>query len=267
MRNRLSAWLALAFLPALCASAQSQGYREIPVRNGGAVSGLVRWAGPQPSLPPFPVHQDAGVCDLDKSGARPSPRLRIGPGGGVADAVVYLSNISRGKPLPPRGLRDARAWVIRECEYRPHVLIVPVHSYLAMRNDDPLLHNLRMFGAAGYNLPMPERGTLFVKRLPKAGVISVRCDAGHGWMSGSIHVTEHPYYAATDREGRFSLTDVPPGKYLLKAWHEGWRVRRVIPKDGRPAFYEFERPVELSREVTVREGGAVVVEFTLSEDR
>ena len=176
------------------------GYREVAVQNGGVISGVVRWSGPRPALPPFPVNRDEGVCDGDGPGKKISPRLVIGPEGGVANTVVYLSKIAQGKPKGPRGLRDAGRWVIRGCEYRPHVLIAPVGGYLWMLNKDPVLHNIRMFGAAAYNLPMPEKGTLFVKRLPRSGLITVRSDAGHGWMSGVIHVTEHPYFTVTDAE-------------------------------------------------------------------
>ncbi len=267
MKKKLAAPLTLALLAAVFAPTPIQAYQEISVRSGGVISGAVKWAGAAPALAPFPVNRNKGVCDLDKSGKRKSPRLIIGGGGGVANAVVYIANITRGKRLPPRGLRHARKWVIKGCEYRPHVLIAPVGSYLAMRNDDRILHNIRMFGAAAYNLPMPEKGTLFVKRLPRAGVISLRCDAGHGWMSGIIHVTQHPYYAVTDREGKFSLKDVPPGRYAVRAWHEGWKVKAVIPKDGKPTFYEFERPIELTREVTLPERGKVEIVFTLSNRR
>ncbi|MFQ5914992.1 MAG: carboxypeptidase regulatory-like domain-containing protein [Nitrospinota bacterium] len=265
MTKKLAGPLALACLLAYWPHVPALAYRRTPVRNGGVISGVVRWAGAPPALAPFPVNRDGGVCDLDRSGKKTSPRLVIGRRGGVANTVVYISNISQGKPLQRRGLRHARKWLIRGCEYHPHVLIAPVGSYLAMRNDDPVLHNIRMFGAATYNLPMPDKGTLFVKRLPKAGKIFLRCDAGHGWMSGIIHVTEHPYYVLTDPEGKFSLADVPPGKYTVKAWHEGWKVVRVIPKDGKPTFYEFQEPIELSREVTLPERGKVEIEFTLSE--
>ena len=267
--------LSLSLLPAIWLAASPlwgfqkvrEGYREGPVLNGGVISGRVRWSGPRPALPPFPVNRDEGVCDREGSGKRKSPRLVIGPGGGVANTVVYLSNISQGKPMPPRGLRDARRWVIRGCEYHPHVLIAPVGGYLWMLNKDPVLHNIRMFGAAAYNLPMPEKGTLFVKPLPKAGLITVRSDAGHGWMSGVIHVAEHPYFALTDAEGRFSLTQVPPGRYTVMAWHEGWKVKRVTPKNGKPAFYEFEKSVVLSAEVSLPAGGRREIEFKLSQRR
>jgi hypothetical protein len=39
-------------------------------------------------------------------------------------------------------------------------------------------------------------------------------------MSAYIVVTETPFFAVTDVEGRFEIKDVPPGKYVLKTWHE-----------------------------------------------
>jgi Carboxypeptidase regulatory-like domain len=39
-------------------------------------------------------------------------------------------------------------------------------------------------------------------------------------MSAYVVVTETPYFATTDKDGKFVLKDVPPGKYSLKVWHE-----------------------------------------------
>lgn len=268
IRNRpfaLSAIALLAVLAVLIPPRTAPAYEEISVKNGGTISGVVKWSGPRPSLPPFPVNRDIGVCAKDGKMERKSPRLIIGKGEGVANTVVYISGIYKGKRLPHRSLWYARKWIIKQCEYHPHVLIAPVRSYLAMYNKDRVLHNIRMFGAATYNLPMPEEGTLFVKPLPRVGVITVRSDAGHGWMSGIIHVTGHPYYALTDREGKFSLEDVPPGKYTVKAWHEGWKVTRVILKRGKPAFYDYEKPWEASQEVNLPPRGRAEIQFALSE--
>ncbi len=44
-------------------------------------------------------------------------------------------------------------------------------------------------------------------------------------MNAEMMVVSHPYYAVTDQDGRFELTDVPPGDYEVVAWHEGWHVR------------------------------------------
>jgi len=39
-------------------------------------------------------------------------------------------------------------------------------------------------------------------------------------MKGWIVVAEHPYYAVTDAQGRFALSEVPAGDYQLHVWHE-----------------------------------------------
>jgi hypothetical protein len=35
-----------------------------------------------------------------------------------------------------------------------------------------------------------------------------------------IMVLETPYFAATDKNNRYVIKDVPPGNYKLKAWHD-----------------------------------------------
>jgi hypothetical protein len=202
-------------------------------------------------LSPFPINRDENICDPEKKRFKSSPRLVIGPGGGITNTVVYLSNIKRGKKPAATGLYNARKLIIKQCEYQPHILLAPVGSYLAMHNLDRALHNIRMSGAATYNLPMPEPRTMFVKPLHQPGLVTIRSDAGHGWMSAIIHVTPHPYFALSDREGKFSLADVPPGTYTIKAWHENWHIARTIPKNRKPAFYEYEEPTMLFQKVTV----------------
>ena len=57
------------------------------------------------------------------------------------------------------------------------------------------------------------------KKLEKTGTIYVEC-AVHGWMQGNVVVVDNPYYAVTDENGKFSIPDLPPGKYQVKIWHE-----------------------------------------------
>jgi hypothetical protein len=101
-----------------------------------------------------------------------------------------------------------------------------------------------------------------------AGVVTLKCNGGHVWMNAEVFVIDHPYYAVTDASGRFELTDVPPGIYVIEAWHEGWGVT------GRQASFDvltehkvdrplFTEPRTWDKEVPVN-GGTSIVNFVIS---
>jgi hypothetical protein len=70
--------------------------------------------------------------------------------------------------------------------------------------------------------------------------IRVTCDV-HSWMEAWIVVTEHPYCVASDEKGAFELTDVPPGTYTLRLWHEslGEAEQQVTVKPNAESRVEF----------------------------
>ncbi|HJP13405.1 MAG: carboxypeptidase regulatory-like domain-containing protein [Nitrospinota bacterium] len=259
--------LAVAFLVSLAVfltPSADAAYKAIKVKNGGTITGSVIWGGGIPKVPSFPVLKNTEVCDAGKTGKKASPRLLIhSQSKGVKNTVVYLADIRQGRKL----VRPKKPVLLdqKNCEYTPHVLIVPRRAKLAMTTGDEVLHNIHMFGKASYNLPFPRKGLTIKRRLKRAGIIWMRCDAGHAWMSAYIWVVNHPYYALTDAEGRFTIKGVPPGKYTLKAWHEGWKITKALKKDGKPAFYEYAAPVEIAKQVTVSSAGSVSVKFEFKE--
>jgi hypothetical protein len=139
-------------------------------------------------------------------------------------------------------------------------------------NNDPVLHNVHTYSTREkhrtiFNIAQPIKGqrtpirpTLFKTR----GIVMATCDAGHPWMSAYIVLADHPYYAVTDANGKYTLDNVPPGTYRLKMWHEGVAATRVEMENGKPKLYEYEEPYELVQEVTVTEGGKVEVNFDLA---
>jgi hypothetical protein len=89
-------------------------------------------------------------------------------------------------------------------------------------------------------------------------------------MNAEMMVVSHPYYAVTGLEGKFTLTDVPPGEYQLVAWHEGWRV--LGKKSTLDVFSQqsiqralFSEPRTWEQSVTVHSNQTVDVKFTLSQ--
>ncbi len=242
--------LSIAIMPAAVAK-----YRGGSVKDGGTIEGTVTFKG-APAADKFDINKNPEVCG---KGHKTSPRLVVGKGGGVKNAVVYLESIKKGKSF------DGAAVTIdqEKCEYSPHVVIAEKKTEVTLKSSDAILHNIHMYGAATYNIPFPDKNTI-KKKMRKSGVVEMVCDAGHGWMSAFIHVVEHPYYAVTDAKGKFSLEDVPAGKYTLKVWHEGWKIVEKIQKDGVVARYKFADPVVLTKDgVEVTAGAIAKVDFQL----
>ena len=50
-------------------------------------------------------------------------------------------------------------------------------------------------------------------------MIPFKCDV-HGWMNAYVGVLDHPYFAVTDKDGKFDIKTLPPGTYTIEAWHE-----------------------------------------------
>jgi hypothetical protein len=267
MKNlfRLGFVFSMVLVPFLVGQDQ---YQVISVQDGGTIKGTVKWQGALPHLVPSEINKDVEVCDPLGQKRRDLERLLVSPNGGVANTVVFLRNISRGKamdlPLQRRSLNQ------KSCRYEPHLLLVPVQATLTVKSSDPLLHTVHMSGNADYNLPFTTEGQEITRPMPREGVVSLRCNAGHVWMNGEMIVAKHPYYAVTDENGNFELTGVPPGNYEIVAWHEGWRVV------GESAVYDlatqmrvkrpvFSDPIMWSKSVTVPARADTEVDFTLGE--
>ena len=260
---------ALILLSAALSLAQS-GYQTISVNDGGTITGSVKWAGAVPKLSTIAINKDPEVCDPKAEKKRDLERLVIGSNGGVANTVVFLKDITKGKAMD---LPETRQFLNQKtCRYEPHVLLVPGNGTLQLKSSDPVLHTVHMSGASDYNLPFPFANQTMSRTMNREGVVDLRCNAGHVWMNAEMLVVNHPYYAVTDEDGNFKLTNVPPGEYEIEAWHEGWKVT------GQGALYDvmtqtrvsrpiFSDPMEWTKKITVPPNGNVDVKFTISDRR
>jgi hypothetical protein len=106
--------------------------------------------------------------------------------------------------------------------------------------------------------PLKDQVIDITQRIKKVGVIDLQCDA-HTHMRAWMVVRDNPYFAVTDDHGQFRITDVPPGRYKVVAWHEGWVVTGK-DKDGRPVY---DAPRVLIQEVTIPAKGEVRLDFEI----
>src|SRR5271169_921552 len=267
MYRTVSRFALLAFLLAVTAFATAQGdYKVIAVNDGGTISGTIKWSGPVPHALDFPVTKDPQICEPDGKKTVSLERLIIGPENGVANAIVYLKNISAGKALE---LPEQRRHLDQKhCRYIPHILLVPQNAALQMQSSDATLHTIHMDGAATYNLPFPFQNQITSRTMSTPGLVNLRCNGGHVWMNAEMMVVPHPYYAVTDESGRFEFTSVPPGTYQIVAWHEGWglagkeQAYDVLTERAvqRPIFTE---PKSWEKSVTVTANQPSTVNFVI----
>jgi plastocyanin len=190
-------------------------YETVPLEKGGEISGKVILKGEVPVMQPRKVIRDLQVCGEtvtdDTFFVNPSTHA-------LQNVVISIEGISRGKTHP-------HSTVLLDnfkCHFKPRTIAAMVGDSYEVRNSDPVLHNthLRQDDITILNVAMPPSGKNIKKPLSQAGMITVNCDA-HAFMKGNILVFDHPYYAVTDAEGSYRITDIPPGKYKVKIWHDG----------------------------------------------
>lgn len=259
------------FLMCLCLAGEvfAQDYQVVEVQHAGTISGTVKWTGPVPTLAKMAISKDNAICDPDNRKTRDLERLEIGPTGGVANTVVFLRDVRRGKAWD---VPEARQQVDqRTCRYEPHIMLVPENAKFRMKSSDPTLHTLHMTGAENFNIAFPFQSQFISRDMPNPGLVDLKCNAGHVWMNGELMVIPHPYYAVTDEQGRFRLTNVPPGEYTLVAWHEGWKIVREegvldVASQVRVRRPIYSDPKTWDKKVSVPENGDINVSFTMSQE-
>ncbi|MCA9420400.1 MAG: carboxypeptidase regulatory-like domain-containing protein, partial [Nitrospira sp.] len=69
----------------------------------------------------------------------------------------------------------------------------------------------------------------------------------HPYMFSWGLVLENPYYAITPENGTFEITDIPPGDYVLTAWHPGMKEFvdqpvTVTAQKSTVVNFEYEAP-------------------------
>ena len=237
----------------LTAATVHAAYETVEVKDGGTLTGTVRFTGPPPRIAPLAVNKNREVCGEQK----PSEALVVGADGGVKGSVVLIEGVSKGKKPTGEVVLDNH-----RCLFVSHVSVVTAGDKVRVKNSDTILHNTHGFMGKPtvFNLALPNKDQMIdiTRRLGKPGVVRILCDA-HPHMFAWMVVHDSPYVAVTDDRGAFKIDHIPPGTYKVTMWHEGFRARGV-DKDGRPLY---EDPITVSRDITIAPRSAATVEFEL----
>jgi len=193
-------------------------------KDAGEIKGIVLFKGTKPE--PRPITEVAGnaFCKehhKDKVPVRDNFVFgKNGDNDTLVNVLVYVSKGLEGKDFEP----PKQPAVLDQvgCMYTPHVVGVMVGQTLEVRNSDATLHNV--MGAPRNNPPfnfgMPVQGGTYnlVFKAPEMK-LNTKCFM-HPWMTGYVHVLEHPFFAVTGDDGTFSIKGLPPGEYEVSVLHE-----------------------------------------------
>jgi len=242
-------------------------YQEIKVTNGGTVRGKVTILGEKPRPMAFNLVTipDPVFCGTISTGTgwRLVEDFIIGPDKSLKDVVVFLKNIKKGKPFKIPKVRIESI----DCDFIPFVNVLKDRDKIEVVNMDPVQHDIQGYETARkrgarvlFNRPLPmnpflEYAGVFGKKymagepmverihLKKGRNVFVMQCGFHPYMFSWGLVVKNPYFSITKEDGKFEIDNVPPGEYILSAWHAGMNTfleQKVIVKAQKSISTNFE---------------------------
>jgi plastocyanin len=172
------------------------------------------------SGPATPVPK-SGITNVDGA-FMPNPRV----------GVVYLEGEVPASPAPLRSVRIEQ----KDQAFVPSFLVIPAGTKVEFPNLDDFYHSVfsnsptKRFDLGRFSSKETPSPVLYDK--PGLGILY--CDI-HSNMRALILVVPTPWFVVTDKDGRYRLPDVPPGKYKLKVWKDSSTTLErevVIPATG-----------------------------------
>jgi plastocyanin len=205
--------LATALGVILAAWPPAFAYEAVEVKDGGSIEGTIKYEGTAPAREKPKATKDKAVCGK----ADLSEDLIVGSDKGIANVVVMLANVERGKKWPAAKPTLEQ----KDCDFQPHVLVIPTGVEVDIKNDDGIGHNVHTFSTKNpsLNRNQPKFRKVMTAKFDKAEIIKVICDV-HDWMLAWFVVSDDPYVAVTDGQGHFEIKGVPAGSYKVEIWHE-----------------------------------------------
>ena len=217
------------------------------------ITGTVTLNGTPPAERPItPLNADA-VCGKLHPGPVSTEFYVVGANKELADVIVMLKGVpakAADASTPPAIMNQ------QGCMYVPQIVALQAGQKLVVKNSDPAtvpMHNVHINPTAAANveasngkmsLPQMSGGADINYTFPAGeNFLKFQCDV-HPWMFAWVTVVDNPYFAVTGKDGKFTIKNVPAGKYKIVALH-----RKASPTG-------------MEKDVEVKDSGATA-DFTL----
>ena len=204
----------------------------------GSVQGTIKFEGTAPKPVKIDMSQDP-AC----KGTNTSEDMVV-DNGNLANVFVYvkdgLDNYSFEPPKDPVKIDQDG------CRYHPHVLGVMAGQTVEVVNSDPTTHNIHPTPKDNreWNESQPPKAAPIDKSFARQEImLPVKCNQ-HPWMKMYISVVKTPFFAITDKDGKFEIKGLPPGTYTVAAVQEklGEQDQKITiaPKGSQTVDFTFK---------------------------
>lgn len=137
----------------------------------------------------------------------------------ATSSVVWLAPTGAAADATPVAPMHATL-TQKDKAFEPHLLVITQGSSVEFPNRDPWFHNVfSLFNGKRFDLGLYEAGTTRTVHFDREGVSYIFCNI-HPEMSAIVVVLSSPYFAVPNKQGDFSISGVPPGRYMLHVWNE-----------------------------------------------
>jgi hypothetical protein len=245
----LRSWYVVGVMVwALLMGQSANAYQEEMVTQGGSIAGVVKFSGivPMPKTYKVTMGSNPEFCQTiaDEHGVIRLAQARVSSQQQLADVVIFLQEVDRGKAIPKEG----PVVTVDRCRFEPQVIGAMAGQTLRVAMGDPIVHQLRGWEILDkgrlqlFQLPNLEKGgeAAVPLKTRRSSILKLECDQ-HRFMQGWLLLTANPYVAVTDTHGAFQLTDVPEGTHTVGAWHPvlGYQEARVTLGPGQQKTLEL----------------------------
>ena len=214
-----------ALVTLLTFSIPAFSYQEINVQNGGTIKGNTKMIGGMPyprvyHLILFPNIDMCAEVDTDDEMNRVLDDFKVSDKGGLRDTIITLEHVEAGKPFNKEPINI----LSENCKFFPDVNVIRQGESFKIDNTDAVMHNSQVYqkerGKILLNIPIPaeevSEGKVTFEKNYK--IMQMICGM-HEFMQTWGYRVQNPYYFKTDKDGNFNIGDIPPGEYVVNAWH------------------------------------------------
>jgi len=211
--------------------------------TAGDLTGVITLKGTAPAAVELSPIKDDPNCAAMYPGELPKTMFYVVDAkGDLADVVVSLKGV-------PGKAADASAAPVeldqKNCLYFPQIIAIQTGQKLIVKNSDPCVHNVHTKPKENPEsnlVQMPGGADLTYTFDKPEPFLKFQCDV-HPWMFAWVTVVDHPYFAVSGADGKFTIKNVPPGKYTVEAVHRklGTQTAEVeVKADGAAQNFVFE---------------------------